>query len=122
MHYPRHQGSYFMKKGTWFPSLYSSPSIPCSQRPLELSGLLFSLPGMLYLFSFLPIPRKPPKTQQTRYQHTQTLLLVSAPSSPFIWPRFIVQLHHSSRALVKGWAHISPPMQVDEPRCNCIHL
>ena len=119
MHYPRHQGSYLMKKGTWFPSLYSSPSIPCFQRPLSFLVFCFLCQECYTFFLSWANSHKTSKdSMQTRFTSTRRLCCLSpAPSSLFIWSQFIVQLHHSSPVLVKGWRDVFPP-QVYEPRCG----
>ena len=86
MHYPRHQGSYLMKKGTWFPSLYSSPSIPCSQRPLSFLVFCFLCQECYTFFLSWANSHKTSKdSMQTRLTSTRRLCCLSpAPSSLFI--------------------------------------
>ena len=109
-----------MKKGTWFPSLYSSPSIPCSQRPLSFLVLCF-LCQECYIPFFFPglIPTKPPKTQcRLRLPaHADSAACLLHPAHPSSGLGLLCSFITAHRYWLKDGRDTFPP-QVYEPRCG----
>ena len=108
-----------MKKGTWFPSLYSSPSIPCSQRPLSFLVLCFLCQECYTFFLSWANSHKTSKDSvQTPFTSTRRLCCLSpAPAHPSSGLGLLCSFITAHRYWLKDGRDIFPP-QVYEPRCG----